>query len=173
METLQEILDNFNKLKVAKVKEAKISHIVGAHRASQVRLELAKIRKQERENTPIDPFVIQQKEMAKMENKKMRVKNGKLLGSTKGAAMLKLHGDRGRELSKVPTICPNCNTVGPLSNMKQYHFDKCVRTKGYSNELIISQYKSQKSISKIAQESSVSKPQVKLIIRKWKASNNI
>ena len=173
MKTLQEILDDFNGSKVASIKEAKISNIIGAERATKIRLELLRIKREEKENTPIDPFLIEEMKMLKQQHKEMKKRNGKLLGLGKGTEMLKLHGERGRELSKVPTVCPNCNTVGPLSNMKQYHFDKCVRTQGYSNELIISQHKSGLAVSKIAQESGVSWSQTKLIIRKWKTSNNI
>ena len=173
MKTLQEILNDFNGSKIATIKEAKISHMIGADRATKIRLELLKQKRQKKENTPIDPFLVEEMKMVKQQNKEMRSRNGKILGLGKGTEMLKLHNARARELSKVPTVCPNCDTVGPLSNMKQFHFDKCLRTKGYSNELIISQYKSGLAVSKIAQESGVSWSQTKLIIRKWKASNNI
>jgi len=170
MKTLQEILDDFNGSKVASIKEAKISHIIGAERATKIRLELLKAKREQKEN---DPFLIEELKMLKQQNKEMRKRNGKLLGLGKGTEMLKLHGARARELSKVPVVCPNCNTVGPLSNMKQFHFDKCVRVKDYSNEVIISKYKSGLSVSKIAEESNVSWSTVKVIVRKWKASNNI
>ena len=170
MKTLQEILDDFNGSKVASIKEAKISHIIGAERATKIRLELLRAKREQKQN---DPFLIEELKMLKQQNKEMRKRNGKLLGLGKGTEMLKLHGARARELSKVPVVCPNCNTVGPLANMKQFHFDKCVRVKGYSNEVIISKYKSGVSCSTISKESGISYPNTKLIVRKWKASNNI
>jgi hypothetical protein len=173
MKTLQEILNDFNGSKIATIKEAKISHMIGADRATKIRLELLKLKRQKKENTPIDPFLIEEMKMVKQQNKEMRSRNGKILGLGKGTEMLKIHGARARELSKVPVVCPNCNTVGPLSNMKQFHFDKCLRTQGYSNEVIISKYKSGVSCSTISKESGISYGNTKLIVRKWKASNNI
>ena len=92
---------------------------------------------------------------------------GKTLGSTVGKFNLT---DYSREMSKVSTTCPNCNTVGPLSNMRQHHFDNCKRTVGYSDNLIIENHKKGMSASQISQDSNVSYPQTKSIIRNYKKS---
>jgi hypothetical protein len=31
----------------------------------------------------------------------------------------------GRHVSQIKVTCPHCNKLGPLANMKQWHFDKC------------------------------------------------
>ena len=90
---------------------------------------------------------------------------GKRLGSTVGKFNMT---DYTREMSKVPTMCPNCYTVGPLCNMRQHHFDKCKRTVGYSDDLIIENHKKGLSAGQISRDSKVSYPQTKLIIRNYK-----
>ena len=92
---------------------------------------------------------------------------GKTLGSTVGKFNLT---DYSREMSKVSTTCPNCNTVGPLSNMRQHHFDKCKRVVGYSDLKVIENYNKGMSISTISKESGISRPQTGLIIRNYKKS---
>ena len=90
---------------------------------------------------------------------------GKRLGSTVGKFNMT---DYTREMSKVPTMCPNCNTVGPLCNMRQHHFDNCKRTKDYSDDLIIENHKKGLSANQISKDSNVSYAQTKLIIRNYK-----
>lgn len=92
---------------------------------------------------------------------------GKTLGSTVGKHNLT---DYSREMSKVPTMCPNCNTVGPLSNIRQHHMDNCKRTANYSDDLIIENHKRGMSASQISKDSNVSYPQTKMIIRNYKKS---
>jgi hypothetical protein len=90
---------------------------------------------------------------------------GKRLGSTVGKFNMT---DYTREMSKVPTMCPNCLTVGPLCNMRQHHMDKCKRVKDYSDSLIIENYKKGISVYQISKDSGVSYSQTKLIIRNYK-----
>ena len=96
--------------------------------------------------------------------------SGRRLGSTVGKLNMT---DYTREMSKVPTTCPNCNTVGPLSNMVQHHMDNCKRTVGYSDDLIIENYKIGKSVSQISKESNVSKPQIRLILNTYKKNGGV
>jgi len=98
------------------------------------------------------------------DNEKLK-KRGQILGSTVGKFNMT---DYTREMSKVPTMCPNCQTVGPLNNIRQHHMDKCKRVKGYSDSLIIENYKKGISLYQISKDSNVSYGQTKLIIRKYK-----
>jgi hypothetical protein len=162
MNNLQDALNQFNETKLGKVKETVISHILGAQRASEVRLKLYEQRRLEKQ---ADPNLIEEKKL-KMENhRNNQKKRGKTLGSTKGKLNMT---DYTREMSKVPTMCPNCNTVGPLCNMRQHHMDKCKRTVGYSDDLIIENHKKGLTASQISRDSNVSYPQTKLIIRNYK-----
>jgi hypothetical protein len=95
---------------------------------------------------------------------------GKKLGSTVGKLNLT---DYSREMSKVPTMCSNCNTVGPLSNMRQYHMSKCKRTVGYSDNLIIENHKKGMSAFQISKDSNVSYSQTKMILRNYKKSLSV
>lgn len=92
---------------------------------------------------------------------------GKRLGSTVGKFNMT---DYSREMSKVPTMCPNCQTIGPLSNMKQHHFDNCKRTCGYSDDMVINNHKMGMTAFSISKESGISYPQTKMIIRNYKKS---
>jgi len=92
---------------------------------------------------------------------------GRNLGKTKGKLNMT---DYTREMSKVPTTCPNCNTVGPLSNMKQHHFDNCKRTVGYSDDKVIENHLKGFTAWSISQEAGISYPQTKMIIRNYKKS---
>ena len=162
MNNLQDALNQFNKTKLGKVKETVISHILGAQRASEVRLKLYEDRRVQKQN---DPKLIEEKKL-KMENHR---NNQKERGKTLGSAWGKLNmTDYTREMSKVPTMCPNCNTVGPLCNMRQHHFDNCKRTKDYSDDLIIENHKKGLSANQISKDSNVSYAQTKLIIRNYK-----
>lgn len=100
-------------------------------------------------------------------NHKRLKERGKTLGSTVGKFNLT---DYSREMSKVPTMCPNCNTVGPLTNISQHHMDSCKRSVGYSDELIIENYKKGMSAYQISKDSNVSYSQTKMIIRNYKKS---
>ena len=164
MKTLQELLDEFNETKLGKVKETVISHIVGAQRASEVRLKLYEDRRLEKES---DPKLIEEKKLKMEKHNEGQKKRGKTLGSTVGKFNL---SDYSREMSKVATTCPNCNTVGPLSNMRQHHFDKCKRVVGYSDLKVIENYNKGMSISTISKESGISRPQTGLITRNYKKS---
>lgn len=102
----------------------------------------------------------------RLNSDKERLKErGKLLGKTFGKFNL---SDHSREMSQVPTLCPNCGTVGPLSNMVQHHMDNCKRTTNYSNQTIIDNFVNGMSMSQIANDSNVSYSQVKSIIRDYK-----
>jgi hypothetical protein len=157
-------LIDFQSSKLGKIKETVLSHIVGAHRASKVRLKLWEERRIQREN---DPKVIEEKKLKIEKHKEYEKERGKILGKTKGKLNMT---DYTREMSKVPTTCPNCNTIGPLSNMKQHHFDNCKRTSGYSDEKVIESYLNGMSIVNISKESVISCSQVKVIVRKYKKS---
>jgi hypothetical protein len=98
-------------------------------------------------------------------NKSKMTERGKTLGSTVGKFNLT---DYSRDQSKVPTMCPNCHTVGPLSNIKQHHFNNCKRTVGYSDFIVIENHKKGMSAWSISQESGISYPQTKRIIRNYK-----
>ena len=169
MNNLQDALNQFNETKLGKVKETVISHILGAQRASEVRLKLYEDRRVQKQNDPkvIEENKLKSEEMKlkKIVNKEKRKERGKTLGSTKGKLNMT---DYTREMSKVPTMCPNCNTVGPLCNMRQHHMDKCKRTVGYSDDLIIENHKKGLTASQISRDSNVSYPQTKLIIRNYK-----
>ena len=164
MNNLQDAINQFQSSKLGKIKETVLSHIAGAHRASEVRLKLWEERRIQREN---DPKVIEEKKLKMEKHKEYEKERGKILGKTKGKLNMT---DYTREMSKVPTTCPNCNTIGPLSNMKQHHFDNCKRTSGYSNDKVIQNYLDGVSPHIISQESGISYPQTKLIIRKYKKS---
>jgi hypothetical protein len=163
MKTLQEILDEFAQTKLGKVKETVISHIVGAQRASEVRLKMWEERRLEKES---NPKFIEEKKLKMEKHKEGQKERGKRLGEI-GKKNLT---DYSREMSKVPTTCPNCNTVGPLSNMRQHHMDNCKRTTGYSDDLIIENHKTGMTASQISKDSNVSYAQTKLIIRKYQKS---
>jgi hypothetical protein len=162
MKTLQDILNKFNESKLGKTKETVLSHMVGVQRANEVRLKLYEDRRLEKES---DPKFIEEKELRIKEHKEYEKKNGKKLGQTVGKFNMT---DYTREMSKVPTMCPNCNTIGPLSNMVQHHMDNCKRTLGYSDSKVIESYLSGKVCSKISIESGISHPQVNVIVRKYK-----
>jgi hypothetical protein len=95
---------------------------------------------------------------------KMR-ERGKRLGQTVGRYNMT---DYSREMSKVATVCPRCGTIGPLSNIRQHHFDNCKRVVGYSDNLIIENNKKGMSAFQISKDSNVSYAQTKSIIRKYK-----
>ena len=171
MNNLQDAINEFQSSKLGKTKETVLSHIVGAQRASEVRLKLYEDRRIQKQN---DPKIIEdkklreeEKKLKKIANKEKQKESGRNLGKTKGKLNMT---DYTREMSKVPTMCPNCQTIGPLSNMKQHHFDKCKRTPNYSDDLIIENYKNGLSIAQISKNSNVSWSQTKLIIRKYKKS---
>jgi len=164
MENLQDALNQFSQTKLGKVKETVISHIVGAQRASEVRLKLYEDRRLEKES---DPKLIEDKKLKMEKHKEGQKKRGKTLGSTVGKLNLT---DYSREMSKVPTMCPNCNTVGPLSNMVQHHMDKCRRITGYSDNKVIESYLNGMSLASISRESGISPAQVKVIVGKYKKS---
>ena len=171
MKTLQELLDEFNETKLGKVKETVISHIVGAQRACEVWVKLCEDRRLEKES---DPKLIEEKKLKAEEMKLKKIVNkenlktrGKTLGSTKGKLNMT---DYTREMSKVPTMCPNCQTIGPLSNMKQHHFDNCRRITEYSDNKVIESYLNGMSLASISRESGISQAQVKVIVGKYKKS---
>jgi transposase len=95
---------------------------------------------------------------------------GKTLGSTVGKLNMT---DYSREMSKVPTTCPNCNTIGPLSNMVQHHMDNCKRTVGYSDNLIIENYIKGMSSSQISKDANVSQSQIKVILNLHKENGGV
>ena len=152
MNNLQDALNQFNETKLGKVKETVISHILGAQRASEVRLKLYEDRRVQKQNDPkvIEENKLKSEEMKlkKIVNKEKRKERGKTLGSTKGKLNMT---DYTREMSKVPTMCPNCK-----------------RTVGYSDDLIIENHKKGLTASQISRDSNVSYPQTKLIIRNYK-----
>ena len=100
-------------------------------------------------------------------NKSKMIERGKRLGSTVGKFNLT---DYSREMSNVLTICTNCLTIGPLSNMKRHHFDKCKRPIGYSDLKVIDNHIKGMSALSISKESGISYPQTKMIIRNYKKS---
>jgi hypothetical protein len=164
MNNLQDAINQFQSSKLGKIKETVLSHMVGAQRASEVRLKLYEDRRKQKQN---DPKVLEEKKRKMEKHKEYEKEKGRILGKTKGKLNMT---DYTREMSKVPTTCPNCNTVGPLSNMKQHHFDKCKRTVGYSDEKVIESYLNGMSIVNISKESVISWSQVKVIVRKYKKS---
>jgi hypothetical protein len=163
MKTLQETLDEFGSSKIGQTKETVISHILGAQRASEIRLKLYEQRRLEKS---LDPKVAEEKKLKMEKHKQGQKERGKRLGEI-GKKNLT---DYSREMSKVPTTCPNCNTVGPLSNMRQHHMDNCKRTSGYSDDMVINNHKLGMTALLISKESGISYPQTKLIIRKYKNS---
>jgi hypothetical protein len=164
MNNLQDIINQFQSSKLGKIKETVLSHMVGAQRASEVRLKLYEDRRIQKQN---DPKVIEEKKLKMEKHKESEKKRGKILGKTRGKFNLT---DYSRKMSKVPKMCPNCHTVGPLSNMKQHHFDNCKRTSGYSDEKVIESYLNGMSIVNISKESVISWSQVKVIVKKFKKS---
>ena len=77
------------------------------------------------------------------------------------------------EINPIGDTCPNCSFTGDKKTLSQYHFNRCKRTKGYSNEKVIERYLSGVSAKEISLESNISIAPTFTIIKKWKTSNNI
>jgi len=78
--------------------------------------------------------------------------------------------EKGFDKSKEEVICPNCFTRGPRCSMMKFHFDKCHRTQGYSNEMMIKRYQEGISLLNISREVNVTKSTVERIVGIYKKS---
>ena len=114
MNSLQDILNNFNNSKLAKLPEGKI-------RQTMVGLKLAKNRNAG-ENKRINAI---KNSIAVKENcrNQFLIRGHKLI-------------EAGKEYSQKKVTCPHCNTVGSQNNIIQFHMDKCKRTAGFSDDKI-------------------------------------
>jgi hypothetical protein len=75
---------------------------------------------------------------------------------------------KGFDKSQEEVICPNCFTRGSRSSMMKFHFDRCHRTQGYSNETMIKRYQEGISLLNISREANVTKSTVERIIGIYK-----
>lgn len=114
MQSLQDILDNFNSSKLAKLPEGKLRQTMVGINLYENREKSEDKRKESIRNS-----------IAVKENcrNQFLIRGHKLI-------------EAGKEYSQKKVTCPHCNTVGPQGNMIKFHMDKCKRTAGFSDDKI-------------------------------------
>lgn len=146
MQTLQDILNNFNNSKLANLPEGKL-------RQTAVGLKL-----------------VNRSEAA--ENKRLEgVKNSIAIKENcrkQALVRLKEHQEYMRIWSKTKITCPHCHTVGPQGNMLKFHMDKCKRTAGFSDDKIYELHLQGFRNFEICKMSGLKKDTLSLIIKKYK-----
>jgi DNA invertase Pin-like site-specific DNA recombinase len=73
-----------------------------------------------------------------------------------------------KNLNQIIT-CPNCGTTGKLGGMKSTHFNKCMRPKGYSNQVIVEKFKKGILPSEISKECGISATSVRRVLQRCDA----
>jgi hypothetical protein len=115
MQSLQDILNNFNSSKLAKLPEGKL-------RQKMVGINLFNNRE------------------GVVENKRLKAVKNSIVIKENARKNYSIHGPKfiqaGKEYSQKKVTCPHCNSVGPQGNMIKFHFDKCKRTAGFSDDKI-------------------------------------
>jgi hypothetical protein len=114
MQSLQDILNNFNSSKLAKLPEGKL-------RQTMVGINLFNNREG-----------IEDKRLQAVKNSIAIKENCRNQFLIRGHKLI----EAGKEYSQKKVTCPHCNTVGPQGNMIKFHFDKCKRTAGFSDDKI-------------------------------------
>jgi hypothetical protein len=114
MQSLQDILNNFNSSKLAKLPEGKL-------RQTMVGINLSNNREG-----------IEDKRLQAVKNSIAIKENCRNQFLIRGHKLI----EAGKEYSQKKVTCPHCNTVGPQGNMIKFHMDKCKRTAGFSDDKI-------------------------------------